>query len=57
MFWKKITNYLKRVKNFFKTIIFSGYSESLQEKQAREFELDKLKRDSAIMFEKISKRI
>jgi len=57
LFWKKIANYLKRVKYFFKTIIFSGYSESLQEKQAREFELDKLKRDSAIMFEKISKRI
>jgi hypothetical protein len=55
--WKKITNYLKRVKNCFKTIIFSGYSESLQEKQAREFELDKLRRESAIMFEKISRRI
>ncbi|MDD4664233.1 MAG: hypothetical protein PHD83_06200 [Caldisericia bacterium] len=57
MIWKKITNYFKRVKNFFKTIIFSGFSESLQAKQAREFELDKLRRDSAIMFEKISRRI
>jgi len=57
LIWKKITNYLKRVKNFFKTIISSGFSESLQEKQAREIELEKLKRDSAIIFEKISRRI
>jgi len=57
LIWKKFTNFLKRTFKILKAKIYSGNSESLQQKQAREVEIDSLRRESAVIFEKISRRI
>ena len=48
---------MKRILSILKKNIFSGNSENLQQKQAREVELETLRRESAVIFEKISRRI
>jgi len=57
LFWKRIVDYLKQVKNLFKTNLPSGNPESFKAKQNSEIELDKIRRDGAIILEKISRRI
>jgi len=57
LFWKKFVDYLKRIKNLFKTNLPSGNPESFKVKQNSEIELDKIRRDGAIILEKISRRI
>jgi hypothetical protein len=57
MIWKKMTDYLKRIKNFLKANTFSENLESSKAKQTSEIELEKIKRDAAVIIEKISRRI
>ena len=57
MIWKKIVEYLKRMKNFFKTNTLPTNLESSKAKQTSEIELEKIRRDAAVIVEKISRRI
>ena len=57
MIWKKIVYFLKRIKSFFKTNTPSDNLESAKAKQTSEIELDKIRRDAAVIIEKISRRI
>jgi hypothetical protein len=57
LIWKKIADFLKRIKNFFTTNTLSDNLESSKAKQTSEIELDKIRRDAAVIVEKISRRI
>ena len=57
MIWKKIVYFFKCIKSFFKANIPSDNIESAKAKQTSEIELDKIRRDAAVIVEKISRRI
>ena len=57
MIWKKIKYFLKRIKYFFAVNTTSDNLESAKAKQNSEIELDKIRRDAAVIVEKISRRI
>jgi len=57
MFWKKLTKIWKRFIKRLKANTLSENLESIQAKQASKIDLERMKRDSAVIFEKIGKRI
>lgn len=57
MFWKKLTEIWKRFIKRLKANTLSENLESIQAKQASKIDLERMKRDSAVIFEKIGRRI